>query len=204
MKSILLLGGDQLGLGFFSTLQYNASMDVLSFSKKTKMEADELLSAGNVKKVLDKYGEVEINGSYKYDLMYGPDIDLVVLTENPDEAAENVLIDFVKERNFQKYQFGDFNKFPRKNRPRSYIVVLIQEHEGRRWEIEIWFAKQKPQGDIDEELDNLLMNATEEQKKTILQLKHQRETLSKTKNQLGSPTIYKGVLQEDKFNIEDY
>lgn len=179
-------------------------MDVLSFSKKTKKEADELLSVGRVKEILSKYGEVQINGSYKYDLMYGPDIDIVVLTENSGEAAENALFDFVKARNFQKYQFGDFNKFPRENRPKSYIVVLIHEHEGRRWEIEIWFAKQKPQGDVDVELDNLLMNASEEQKETILRLKHQRETANKTKHQLDSPTIYRGVLKENKTHIEDY
>ena len=179
-------------------------MDILSFSKKTKKEADELLSVGKVIEILSKYGEVQINGSYKYDLMYGPDIDVVVLTDNPGEAAEKALFEFVKERNFQKYQFGDFNKFPRKKRPRSYIVVLIHEHEERRWEIEIWFARQKPQGDVDKELDNLLMNVTDEQKETILHLKHQRENSNITKHQLDSPTIYRGVLKENKFDIEAY
>lgn len=179
-------------------------MDVLSFSKKTKQEADELLLVGKVKDVLSKYGEVEINGSYKYDLMYGPDIDVVVLTDNPGEAAEKALFEFVKERNFQKYQFGDFNKFPRENRPRSYIVVLIHEYKGRRWEIEIWFASQKPRGDVDEELDRLLMNVTPEQKETILRLKHEREIHNKTKHDIDSPTVYRGVLKENKISIEDY
>ena len=179
-------------------------MDVLTFSNKTKKEADELLTLGKVKDVLSKYGEVVITGSYKYNLMYGPDIDLVVLTEDPDESAEKALFEFVQNRNFQKYQFGDFNKFPRENRPRSYIVVLIHEYEGRRWEIEIWFGKEKLQGDVDEELDNLLMNVTDKQKEKILQLKHQRKTSNKTKHHLDSPTIYRGVLQENKVGIDQF
>jgi hypothetical protein len=177
-------------------------MDVIKFSQKTKQEADELLKYGSVIKVLSKYGKVVFTGSYKYDLMYGPDIDLVVLTDNPDKASFDVFLDFIKQRKFQKYQLGDFKKFSRKGRPKAIIVVLIHEYKGRRWEIEIWFKKSLSENDT--YFEKLISKATEKQRKTILELKHQRKVAGISKYKLDSAKIYKGFLTEGKVNIEDF
>lgn len=183
-------------------------MKALSFSKQTKREADELLKKGDVTKVLSKYGEVVETGSYKYDLMYGPDIDLVVLSDDPSKVAQSALMDFVNARNFQKYQFGDFEKHPLDKRPRSYIVVLVHEHKRRRWEIEIWFYKKlseyKKYREVDETLEKSLMSVSSKQKETILKLKHQREISKTSKHKLDSVTLYKGVLQKGKTNIDQF
>jgi hypothetical protein len=178
-------------------------MDVKRFSKKTKQEADGLLSYGNVIDVLSKYGKVVVTGSYKYDLMYGPDIDFVVLSPDPQKSSYDAFLSFIKQRKFQKYQLGDFSKFPRKGRPKAIIVVLIHEYKGRRWEIEIWFEK-KLITDIDKEFDNLLLNATEEQRQLILEIKQQREAAGASKHKLDSVTIYRGVIYEGKTQLKDF
>jgi hypothetical protein len=167
-------------------------VDVIKFSQKTKQEAEALLKHGNVLKILSKYGKVVLAGSYRYDLMWGPDVDLVVLSDNPEEASRNTLKDFIEQKNFQKYQLGDFIRFPRKDRPQGMIVVLIHEFKGRKWEIEIWFRKSL--SEEDEDLNKLLSNTSAEQRKTILELKYQREMAGLSKHQLDSATIYKGVL----------
>lgn len=176
-------------------------MSVKNFSQKTKQEAENLLKYGNVIKVLSKYGKVVVTGSYKYDLMYGPDIDLVVLSNDPEKSSYQAFLDFIKQRKFQKYQLGDFKKFPIKDRPKSIIVVLIHEYEGRRWEIEIWFKKSLSEKDIS--FEKFISGATEEQKQKILELKHQREVAGISKHKLDSVKIYKGVLTEGKVNIKD-
>lgn len=178
-------------------------MDVISYSKKTKQEADDLLRYGNVIKVLSKYGKVVITGSYKYDLMYGPDIDLVLLSDNPEKSSYEAFLDFIKQRKFQKYQLGDFSKFPRKDRPKAIIVVLIHEYKGKRWEIEIWFEK-KLISDIDADFEKLILGATEKQRQIILELKQQRDVAGINKHQLDSPTIYKGVLLKSKTKLKDF
>ena len=177
-------------------------MDVVKFSQKTKQEAEELLAYGNVLDVLKKYGKVVLTGSYKYDLMWGPDVDLVVIAGKPEEASYYALKDFVEQRKFQKYQLGDFIKFPRKGRPQGMIVVLIHEFQGRRWEIEIWFRDSLSENE--EYFNNLLSKASAGQRKTILKLKSQREAGGMSKHHLDSATIYKGVLTEGKVNIEDF
>ena len=177
-------------------------MDVIKFSKRTKQEAENLLKYGNVLNVLSKYGKVVLSGSYRYDLMWGPDIDLVVLSDKPKEASYSALRDFIEQRKFRKYQLGDFIKFPYKNRSQGVIVVLIHEFKGRRWEIEIWFRKFLPESN--KYFNKLLSKTSGEQRKTILELKHQGEAGGSSKHQLDSPAIYKGVLCEGKVNIEDF
>ncbi len=177
-------------------------MDVIKFSQKTKQEAEALLKYGNVLDVLSKYGEVAPTGSFKYDLMWGPDIDLFVITDKPHEASKNALKDLIEQGKFQKYQLGDFIKFPLKNRPQGMIVVLVHEFEGRRWEIEIWFQESLPESN--KNFDKLLAGISKEQRKTILNLKYQKELGGLSKQELDSAAIYKGVLTEGKINIEDF
>lgn len=183
---------------------YTNIVQILKFSRQTKNQADELLKQGKVIDILSKYGKVVVTGSYKYDLMYGPDIDLIVLSEDPGKDAEKALIDFVSERNFQKYQFGDFYKHPINKRPKSYIVVLIHEYKGRRWEIEVWFHKRLPTTDVDSELEEMLLSVSDRQREVILNLKHQLEVSKTSKHKLNSVALYKGVLQEGKVSIEQY
>ena len=175
-------------------------MDVVKFSQKTKGQADELLEYGKVKEVLSKYGKVVFTGSYKYDLMYGPDIDLVVITDDPEKASYQAFLEFIDQRKFQKYQLGDFSRFPHKDRPKAIIIVLIHEYKGRRWEIEIWFKKTLTS---DIQLEELISHATKEQRKLILQLKQQRGTAGTSKHKLDSVSIYKGVLSERITKLED-
>ena len=143
-----------------------------------------------------------LSGGYRYDLMWGPDVDLVVLSDKPKEASDQALKSFVEHRKFQKYQLGDFIKFPRKNRSQGVIVVLIHEFKGRRWEIEIWFKKSLSESN--KYFNKLLSKISEEQRKIILELKRQREADGQSKHALGSTAIYEGVINEGKVNIEDF
>ncbi len=179
-------------------------MDVMEFSQRTKAEADSLLAYGNVLETLSKYGKVILSGSYSYDLMWGPDIDITVLPSDPEQASHKALNDFINQGKFRKYQFGDFIKFPLEGRPQGTIIVLIHEFKGRKWEIEIWFDKKLPSGDVDAKLEKLLRNVSSKQKETILNLKHQREISNTSKHKIDSPTIYKGVLIEGKTSIQDF
>lgn len=166
--------------------------EIVSKSKKTKQSADKILSTTSLISILSKFGNAEIIGSYKYDLMYGPDLDIIVETDNPKTSSFNALVKLIQSELFAKYEYGDFVKFPKNNRPHGYILVLKIDLEGVRWEIEIWFldTKERPQND----LDSLLMNLTENQKSEILKLKHEREKSGINKNNLSSMEIYKKVL----------
>jgi len=166
--------------------------EIIKKSKHTKQIADKILKSSNLTNILSKFGDPEIIGSYKYDLMYGPDLDIIVETDKPRLSSVNALTELIQTESFSRYEYGDFVKFSRINRPHGYIIVLKIEVDDVKWEIEIWFLNknERPQND----LETLMINLTENQRKEILKLKHEREESDINKNNLSGMEIYKKVL----------
>lgn len=166
--------------------------NITNKSKHTKQIADKILVSTNLTEILSEFGKVEVIGSYKYDLMYGPDLDIIVETDQPQVSSFNALSKLIQTELFAKYEYGDFVKFPRVNRPRGYIIVLKIEVDSVKWEIEIWFLNKN---EIPHDnLEVLIKNMTKNQRDEILKLKHVREESGLDKNNLSSMEIYKKVL----------
>ena len=166
--------------------------EIIKKSKHTKQVADKILGSTNLINILSKFGDTEVIGSYKYNLMYGPDLDIIVKNDKPRISSFNALVELIQTESFSKYEYGDFVKFPRINRPHGYIIVLKIEIENVKWEIEIWFLNknERPQN----KLDSLMVNLTENQREEILKLKHEREEAGINKNSISSMEIYEKVL----------
>ena len=172
------------------------------YSGKVKKEAEKLLETTNLLDVLSKYGQVIVNGSFKYDLMWGPDIDVIVICKDTRKTSLDALKKVIDLRLFQKYEYGDFEKFKRKNRPESYIINMVLPFEGQKWEIETWFFEEKPKSQ--EETDELIKNKlNKENKKIILEIKKKREEENVTKHKISSIDIYKAVLINDVKNYDE-
>jgi L-rhamnose isomerase len=167
-------------------------MNHLETSKQTKLEAEEILNQTKLITLLNKYGEVRVGGSYLTDLMYGPDIDITIATENPREAVVKALNEIINNKICQKYQYGDFETYPRENRPQDHILVLILPFKNRQWEIEIWFTKNHYPEQI--ELEEKLKNLPLETKEKILELKANRDNSGIDKHTLSSFKIYKDFV----------
>ncbi|MGI5826075.1 MAG: nucleotidyltransferase domain-containing protein [Patescibacteria group bacterium] len=163
------------------------------FSRQTKEVAERLIKETKVEKVLANLGEFFIGGSYALDLMYGSDIDIGVECPDPRQASLAALKQFIDQRNFQKYEYGDFVAHPRENRPRGYIVNLRREFEARKWEFEIWFLDTSLQIDKDF-IAKIKSQLTPEARDKILLRKHQREEDQISKHKLPSIKIYEEVL----------
>lgn len=168
--------------------------DLLTLSATRKKQAKKILAEGKVIKTLSKYGTPEIIGSYALDLMYDPDIDIVVLTKNPRQSSYDALFDFISQRKFQKYEYGDFIKFKRVNRPQGFIVNLRSNAFDLKWEVEIWFLKSIKK---EKTMNDFLKKEIDEIKKNqILILKYKRATNKLTKHNLSSMDIYRKVIKK--------
>jgi hypothetical protein len=174
--------------------------DVELYSKQVKGIADKILSKTDLVNILGEFGEVIVGGSYKYDLMWGPDIDIVVKCEDPRKASKGALQKLIELRLFQKYEYGDFVKFNREDRPESYIMNLRLPYANQKWEIETWFFSKIPENQTDELIETKL---NEENKITILEMKKKRDESGNTKHQLSSSEIYKRVLVDGIKNFEE-
>lgn len=166
--------------------------ELLEYSREKRESAQRLITEKKVLGILGKYGNPITVGSYELDLMYGEDIDIVVETEKPYENAVESLNEFIRAREFQKYEFGDFEKHRRSNRPEGFIVNLLGDFEGRRWEVEIWFFR-----DIShyrEQLEKLKSLITQDKRTEILEAKLDRSKRGRDKHNLSSMEIYNKIL----------
>ncbi|HCQ31219.1 TPA: hypothetical protein DIU27_02465 [Candidatus Collierbacteria bacterium] len=177
---------------------YDAEM--LKYSENQKQIANNILADSGLIPLLSKYGKCSVIGGLNLNVMFGPDIDIVVETKNPRDASVRAIMELIEKRDFQKYQYGDFVKYPKKNRLKGFIVVLISEVDGVKWETEIWFVEKYPQDKIDRDL-RFKESLTPENRLTILRLKQAREMQGDDKNRVSSTDIYRAVLED---GITDY
>ncbi len=166
-------------------------MNHLQYSQKVKHDAEGLLAETNLLGIYSQFGEVYIVGSLAADLMWDPDIDLLVITENPEESAKKALERVVSLNLFQKVEFGDFKNFPRKNRPRSFILNTRKTFNDVSWEIETWFLTEP--GDRFETLEKLKALPIDSREEIILKKKDRSES-GGSKHDLSSWEIYQEFL----------
>lgn len=157
----------------------------------TRNSAQDLLNSTNILQLLAEFGEVHVVGSYAFDLMTEPDIDIVVVTPTPKESSEKALAHISQLHLFQKLEYGDFQKFPRENRPPFYIFNMRTPHVGDMWEIETWFM---PDATEKIAFAEKMKSISQAQRDEIMRLKQKRRTDGVDKHTLSSFDIYKQVL----------
>lgn len=161
-------------------------------SKNIKKHAKALLQSTKLLDILKKFGNVHLIGSYPLNVMYGPDIDIVVESKNIRKSSVDALKEIIDKRLFRKIEYGDFIKFSMNKRPKGYILVLKAIVEKVNWEIEVWFLE-----DASKELNhyNSLKSKINEQNRIkILEAKHLRHTSKTNKHALSSLEIYLQIL----------
>lgn len=167
---------------------------LIKISKQTRKNATNLIKKLNIMDILSEVGTPLIIGSYELDLMIDNDIDIVVQSNNTKESAVNALNKFISAEIVQKYEFGDFVKFPRNNRPQGYIVNLLIKDTHTKWEIEIWFFN-----DIKEykkQIEKYRIDIKDNHRLEILKRKYLRSLEGKIKHEKSSFEIYNDVLND--------
>ncbi len=174
----------------------------LDRSRRIRRSAVKLLDQTSLLTRLSAYGTVEATGSYEYDLMIEPDIDLIVRSESVRASAVGACREFLAKTEFSRVEFGDFISFPRPNRPVGCILVLRLPVRGVLWEIEIWFVE--PSYDANSSLKEELAGISEQQRESILRIKQERAANGINKHQLSSTDIYEGVIRKNLSSLSQF
>lgn len=165
--------------------------------KEIKSSGENLLSSTNLLACLEVFGRLHITGSYRYDLMVEPDIDLEVFCEHPKDAAQQFIQDEVGKDRWNGIMYFDWKQWRREYFPEGYYVGFKHDFEGRRWKIDIWFLN------TDSEVrntDQLLATATEEQCELILDAK--RVKLQENWP-CDSAAIYRAVIENELTSVAE-
>ncbi|MFA6365546.1 MAG: hypothetical protein WCW78_04080 [Candidatus Paceibacterota bacterium] len=166
--------------------------EIKKYSKRIKEQADVILKETNLMSLLGEFGTPHIIGSYAMDLMYNPDLDIIVTSKDPRKSSVEALAKIVEMRIFPKLEYGDFVKFKREKRPEGYIIVLKTSVGDTEWEIEVWFlpSVEKEEKDI----AHIRSHMTPEIKSKILEFKYLVSKNNISKHSISSPAIYKAVI----------
>lgn len=167
-------------------------------------EADKLLDASNLYQVLSKYGKVEFTGSYKYDLMLSPDIDIYLVVEEVSKSvAQNLLTELISLGWWNGYLLYDWVKFSSDNHPsfpKSYYVGLKTTQGSLRWKVDIWLVTSEQLKTVEE---GWIENSTKDDKirEAILRIKQSREEglVNTTSHQIYEAVIKDSVRTVDEF-----
>lgn len=175
-------------------------MNLLDESKWWKNEADGLLADSRLLDILKSYGKTYFSGSYKYDLMLGPDIDFLLVCNTPEISAQNLHKELIKQRFWNGYKFYDWDHFHSPKHleyPQAYYVGTKVTYKENRWKTDIWIVNKFPQN-IDDSW--IIDNAKDDKKLTILEFKKAR---NENNINISSYDIYDAVINKNVRSFED-
>lgn len=161
-------------------------------SRTLRDDAERLLQESRAIELWQQYGDVEVAGSYRWQLMLDGDVDLYVI--NPRltlDLALAALTEMVHRGDFLCFGFIDSVRGtpgwadPR-SYPQGYYVGMSKEFHGRQWKVEAWLLPAPPPRP--EWIGERLTAASQ---RTILSLKHLRNTRAFA---VSSYDIYRAVL----------
>jgi hypothetical protein len=174
-------------------------------SKVIKKEANRLLTEIELFKLLRQFGDVDLGGSYSYDLMVDRDLDFgLAVGEVSPELREGLAKKFTGKPWVYKFSLVDrvnFKPHTNPGAPRGLFLGLIIFFEGEYWNIDIWIMVAKHVGK--DALAKRMERVTKKQKEIMLQIKY--ELLISDKKQKGSSAeIYKAVMDKGVESTVDY
>jgi hypothetical protein len=170
-----------------------------------------MLQQTQIRNLLAKYGNVSaIGGSYLYDLMIYPDLDLSIIAPLVDNDLASRLVtvliknEFVRSVNcVDTYHFGHATK---SGRPDGYWLGIEIPFENERWGIDCWV--QQPDW-VKKDLNNdkyahSLSELNQKEKDSVLQLKYQLIYRGLYGSQYYSNQIYDAVIKNGPLSIDQF
>lgn len=190
-----------------STFWYNVLMNLLTLSNHYKETADGFLRTSQLTSVLNKYGRIEYEGAYAWNVMMHGDIDIKVIRETDytqdemftilkdiyDTCGDNIRSLFIK-ADWDDPRFGTQYPFGKYIGLKTFI-------NDERWKIDIWFISEAETKRDRGVLDISKVTLSDEQREKILEFKQYRKEHNL---KVSGQEIYEVVLEKGFTNPEEY
>lgn len=161
-----------------------------SQASKMKEAGISLMTKSGLFELLGRFGRVHATGSFAYNLMLDPDIDIYLELQDPSrESAKAILNALIDQGFWNGYKFFDWKKFRRPQFPKGYYLGLKTDWKGKRWKIDIWLFKKIPKKFFRLEKNLLVID-----EKTRLKILKQKEFRNMNHTKKSSYEIYEEIL----------
>ncbi|HOF88624.1 MAG TPA: hypothetical protein PLZ36_11045 [Armatimonadota bacterium] len=174
--------------------------DLTLLSEELHRDASALLAESALLELLAPYGQVLPTGSYQYRLMAVPDIDLCIVHPQIGRMQAGEIVSTLIDQGFWRgVAYEDFLQFPREDLPAGIYLGLKRSFRGRFWKVDLWCLTDATR---DLAVHEALAHLTEEQRRTILQIKQWRREA----NELSMPSmlIYEAVLRGKAHDVSSF
>lgn len=179
----------------------------MSESEILHKQAERLLNKSKLIEKLSIFGKVKITGSYSYNLMSQPDIDIYVANINVKETFKNILMSIVDDEIFKFGMFQNLLKKTKPNLPYGFYLGLNKKIDGVKFNVDVWVVS-----NLDEIYDKfpkkeaLLINylesgkVTKQEREVILKLKKYKQDMNLP---IKSFMIYDAVINNRVSTAEE-
>ncbi len=161
-----------------------------------QQQASDLLEHFGILDMLRCAGIPRVAGSIETGLMVWPDIDLEVLTPGaPDlSIAHAVAAHLGRETGATKINIGDTRRNTDPNLPRGIHLGPRIEHNGLRWQMDIWFIDHEQADQRRELVKHFMSLLNDAARGAILQIKQVAAASDNYHRGVSSVDIYTAVL----------
>jgi len=182
--------------------------DILTVAEELHSQGTRLLTETGLKELLEKSGKVEIGGSYLYNLLTHPDIDIGIISSKATKEIFGGLVgELAKIHAVLKLKTSDRITHARNDdatRPKGFWIGLTILFENTSWNIDIWYQKPEWYTDRSAELFQALSAITEKQRSAILTIKSelQERGVYGVGQRFQSVDVYDAVLYKDIYTTD--
>lgn len=186
--------------------------DILESQDRMQNEADEVVRLLRLDDLLGRLGTPVRVGSSAMGLMVARDIDITVVCRSLDDhtlrtfsgiAAELMQSTTVASIRFRN-ETGTWNSEPEKYPDGLYLGLTVHDQTAAEWTLDIWAIAQPARQPDLEHLRSLLPRLSQENRRTILRLKHSLAERPKEAKVVPSILIYKAVVDHNVETMEQF
>ncbi len=115
-------------------------MTLLQRAEFLHRSATELMHVTRVAELFSQLGQVHFVGSYRLDVMFRPDLDLIVTAATPSrEQAVQVTRQLLDTGQFQTVGFADWVTYRKPNVPKGFYWELVTPYANDWWKFDVWY-----------------------------------------------------------------
>lgn len=116
-------------------------MNLIQKSEDLKQDADQVIGKTKITEMLSGLGKVTFVGSYAFNLLYRPDIDIFVRSKDcSKEKAIGLTKEFLDSGFYQTVGFADWSDRRPPNGVTGYYWELIHFSDKYQWKFDIWYT----------------------------------------------------------------
>ena len=177
---------------------------LLKQQEELQKEGKKVLDQLGIIKILSKYGNPQIVGSFETGLMVWRDIDIELVKEIDDKDYWKAVDELFYDNSKLKYlTLINFKNSKNPMTPKGFYIGIKCWLENKEWKIDVWFIPPRLKGseNMNEWVKNRL---TDENKKIILQIRNQIHKSQKYRKEIFSTDVYRAVIENRVNNLEGF